>query len=149
LRRAISAELSAKISALALREAESTSATAAGAPSSATGPSGDSSSAVMLKPYVVKEDKLPAMKEREILTAKGMAALARSRYPGLGFLNDAGAVLWMADQFEKERRQELRDWRGLLDANKVPPELNREINEMLTKPRDLPPGFNPPSRLPR
>jgi hypothetical protein len=103
----------------------------------------------MLKPYVVKEDKLPAMKEREILTAKGMAALARSRYPGLGFLNDAGAVLWMADQFEKERRQELRDWRGLLDANKVPPELNREINEMLTKPRDLPPGFNPPSRLPR
>jgi hypothetical protein len=146
--RAISPEMAAKLSAVAARVATPAGATRS-ADGAATTPPRDSSDAVQLKPYVVREDKLPTFKEREILTPKGMLALARQRYPTA--LTDAAAMRMLGEDFARERLQELRDYRGLLELGgaKLSPDVKRKIDEAANRPIDLPGDFSPPSRLPK
>ena len=147
-RRALSPGMSAKLAAaIAERTPPAPATSSPGAAPTTT--SGDSSGAVQLRPYIVSEDRVLDFKERDILTAKGKAALARSRYPGLGFLTDAAAVKWIAEQHAKERRQEMTDLGSLIEigGGKPPPELNRVINES-KDPQPFPSQFGRPSGPP-
>jgi hypothetical protein len=109
----------------------------------------DPSNAVQLTPYVVHEERMPKFKEREILTPKGKLALARQRYPNA--LTDEAAVRMLNEDFARERLQELRDLRGLLELGgaKLSRDLKRKIDEIENVPLDLPREFNPPSHLPK
>lgn len=146
--RAISPELSAKISAVATRAAQA-AGTPLAAGSAGTGTAGDSPDAVKLAPFVVREDKLPRMKEREMMTGKAMLELARRRYPAA--LTNADAVRLLAEDFAREQRKELIEYKALLELGgaKLDPDLKQKLNEEIHRPLDLPPGFSPPSRLPK
>jgi hypothetical protein len=110
---------------------------------------GDASDAVKLQPYVVREDKLPKMKEREMLTGKGMLELAHRLHPGA--LTDSDAMILLGEDFARERRKELIEYKGLLELGgaKLDPDLKRKLDEEIHRPMDLPRDFSPPSRLPR
>lgn len=150
-RRAISPEMAANISAVALRAAPPANATPpAGVAASA--PTGESSDAVQLRPYIVKEDRLPEFKEREMLTPKGKLELARRRYPGVvGLFSDAVLLQLLEEDFARERRQEAADLRGLLDigGTKLPPEVKRQIGDGALRPSGFSPEIGAPFRTPR
>jgi hypothetical protein len=150
-RRAISPEMSAKLSAIATRAAPPASATPSTSVA-ASAPVLDSSDVVQLKPYVVHEDRLPEFKERNILTPKGKLALARRRYPGLfGPLSDASALRMLEEDFTRERLQELTDLKGLLEIGgaKLSPELKRNIGEAAMRPSGFSPQIGEPFRQPK
>lgn len=142
---AISPELSKKISAVATRAAQA----AGPAPAAGTGASGDSPDTVKLEPFVVREDKLPKMKEREMMTGKAMLELARRRYPGA--LTNADAVRLLAEDFAREQKKELIEYKGLLEMGgaKLDPDLKLKLIQEINRPIDAPREFSPPSRLPK
>ena len=157
-RRAISPEMAEKISALATRAAPPASSNAAtvttpGIPS----PDGTGSSdVVQLAPFVVKEDKLPDIKERQLLTPKGKLELAKKLNPGLNLgplssMNN-GVALEMAEEvFAQERRKELAELKSVLNAGetKPPPELRRKIDEAMTRKNEWSHEIGTPFRPPR
>ena len=69
--------------------------------------------------YVVREDKVPLFKERELLTPSGRLDLAYKRHPGLHlgslpFLSNNGIALAMLAEEERiERQKEMMDLAGL------------------------------------
>lgn len=145
-RRALSPEMSGKISNLLTRDLPPVTyvPTEDAAPSP---PSGDDSDRLALEPYHVTEERLPAFKEREILTPKGKLALARRRYPGT---TPGSALLLLDADFDKERRQELSDLNRLLEINRsqLSPETQRLIRDTRIPPTDTAPAlsgrFRPP-----
>ncbi len=89
----------------------------------------------MLDPFVVEEEKLPRMKDREMLTPAGRLAEARRRQPGLNLgsiplLNDGVALEMLERDFARERQQEEKDLRGLLkiEARDVPAGVKKQID---------------------
>lgn len=149
-RRAISPEMAAKLSSIATQAAPPPRV-AAGDGSATSTTSVDSSGAVQLKPYIVREDRVPEFKQRDMLTDKGKIALARQRYPGLAFTSDAAALSWMQEQFALERRKEAADLKGLLEigTSKPPPDVKRKIDETLMQPSELTFRIGEPFRQPR
>ena len=135
--RAVSPEMAAKLGEVATRAAPAAAATGAGTTTTATttpAPA-DAGDAVMLDPFVVEEDKLPEMKEREMLTPAGRLAEARRRQPGLRLgaiplLNDGVALRMLEDDFARERREEEKELRGMLkiDAGSVPADVKKQID---------------------
>ncbi len=75
---------------------------------------------VRLPNYIVREERPPAFKEREILTPKGRLALAFKRYPGLHFgslpfFSNAGVALAMLEEDHRlERKAEMAELASLL-----------------------------------
>jgi hypothetical protein len=75
---------------------------------------------VRLPSYLVQEEKLPAFKERELLTPQGRLKLAYQRHPGLNFgniwifRNDGIALMMLEEEERLERRQEFYDLASLL-----------------------------------
>ncbi|MBL9205953.1 MAG: hypothetical protein JNN01_12755 [Opitutaceae bacterium] len=141
-RRALSPEMSGKISNLLTRDLPPITHVpmddAAPAPPASDG---DDSDRLALEPYHVTEDRLPAFKEREILTPKGKLALARRRYPGT---NPGSALLLLEADFDKERRQELSDLNRLLEINRseLSPDTQRLIRDTRIPPTDTSPAFS-------
>jgi hypothetical protein len=74
---------------------------------------------VRLPKYLVQEPKVPAFKDRELLTTQGKIDLAYKRHPGLrlgslGFLNNNGPALMMLEEERRlERKAEMEDLYGL------------------------------------
>jgi hypothetical protein len=71
-------------------------------------------SVIRLPNYDVREQELPEFKERELLTRKGRADAAMTRFPGLNFgplarLNVRPGLVLLAQEHEVERRTELRE----------------------------------------
>lgn len=145
-RRTLSPEMSGKIANLLTRDLPPV--TEAPAEDTApTPPAGDDSDRLSLDPYHVTEERLPAFKEREILTPKGKLSLARRRYPGT---TPGSALLLLEADFDKERRQELSDLNRLLEINRsqLSPETQRLIRDTRIPPTDTAPAlsgrFRPP-----
>jgi hypothetical protein len=73
---------------------------------------------LQLPTYVVRENKIPAFKERELLTPQGKLDLALKRRPGLRigwlpFFSNAGVALAMLEEdFALERKKEMQDLLG-------------------------------------
>jgi hypothetical protein len=141
--RAISPERAAKLSAVTSRVASPTSATMSAGAATAR-PPGDGSAAVELKPYVVREDRIPVFKERDMLTMKGKLDLARRRYAHYGPMPDAALLRKLEEDFAKERREEVVELQGLL-GDKLSPALKREI-ETSMRPSGFSPEFGAPFR---
>lgn len=141
-RRALSPEMSGKISNLLTRDLPPMThvTTEDTAPSPPAG-DGDDSDRLALDPYHVTEERLPAFKEREILTPKGKLALARRRYPGT---TPGSALLLLEADFDKERRQELSDLNRLLEINRseLSPDTQRLIRDTRIPPTDTSPAFS-------
>jgi hypothetical protein len=112
-RRAISPEMSANLAALAARAPVASATPTAGATSASPG---DTTDVLLLKPYVVRETKLPRFKERELMTPKAKLEMARKRYPGLGPFGDAYAVMRLEQDLRLEELRELQDLSRLLDT---------------------------------
>lgn len=104
----ISPELAAKISSVIVRpkSPDLRGASTAMAPLLIEDPR-----VVRLERYVVRELRLPQFKDRELLTPKGKAALARHRYPGAG----SAALAMLEEDFANERRQEAAELTGLAE----------------------------------
>ena len=149
-RRALSPEMAAKLSAIAMRSAPPARATPS-ATVAATAAPGESSDPVQLKPYIVREDRAPEFKERDILTPKGKLELARRRYPGLvGSLSDATALRMLEEDFARERRQEMADLLGLIEIGgaKSAEDVKRKF-EASMRPSGFSPEFGAPFRPPK
>jgi hypothetical protein len=75
---------------------------------------------IRLPSYLVQEEKLPAFKERDLLTPQGRLKLAYQRHPGLHFgnirifRNDGIALMMLEEEERLERRQEFYDLASLL-----------------------------------
>jgi hypothetical protein len=146
-RRALSPEMAAKLSAIAMRVAPPTNATLTAGVAATVAP-GDSSDTVQLKPYIVREDRAPEFKERDILTPKGKLELARRRYPGLvGPLSDAAALRMLEEDFARERRQEMADLLGLVEIGGAQ-DAKRKF-EASMRPSGFSPEFGSPFRPPK
>jgi hypothetical protein len=78
-----------------------------------------SAEVLQMAAYIVREDKVPDFKERELLTPQGKLDLALKRRPGLRigwlpFLSNAGVALAMLEEdFALERKKEMQDLLGL------------------------------------
>jgi hypothetical protein len=76
-----------------------------------------------LPAYIVQEPKLPAFKERELLTPKGKIDLALKRHPGLRFgslpffSNNGIGLAMLEEEFRLERLHEMADLMTLLPAS--------------------------------
>ncbi len=88
-----------------------------------------------MDPYIVQDMRVPAFKEREILTAKGKLDLARKRYPGLGPLSSRAAMQLLEQDFAKERREEMANLRRLMeiDGTMVPRDVKRMTDEAMMR----------------
>lgn len=69
---------------------------------------------VQLPRYEVRDDPLPAFRERELLTDEGRVALALKRHPGfklgpLSRLNIRRALEWLAEEQQVERNREMTE----------------------------------------
>ncbi len=153
-RRAISPELASKLAEVGRRAAPPAQAAQVGGPDapSAVG----SSDAVQLDPFVVQEEKFPEFKERSMLTPEGKRALAQKLNPGLkaGALplgNNAVALEMLEEVFAQQRRTELAELNSVLKAGdkKVPPELQRKIDEAATRNNEWSRQIGTPFREPR
>lgn len=78
---------------------------------------------IRLPSYLVREERLPKLKERDMLTPEGKIALAYQRHPGLragnflrflGLSNDGIALAMVEEELAIERRKEFYDLAGLL-----------------------------------
>ena len=120
--RAISPQVAALLAATAPKYSPPAPATAK--PAGAEPPEADKprNGIIRLSPYIVRERRLPDMKERNLLTAQGRLDLALRRHPdlrlgALGPLNNhawAGAML--EEEFALERRNEMQDLLSLVPA---------------------------------
>ncbi len=123
-RRASSPELAAKIFSVIvrppLREGELRPADGAMVPLPV-----EDTEVVRLERYVVRERRVPDFKDRDILTVKGKAALARRRYPGAG----AAALAMLEEDFANERRQEAAEFIELLELAGT--ELSGEVKRLM------------------
>jgi hypothetical protein len=139
---AISPEMSKKLSDMVERVAPP-SAKGIASPVTPAPPTDGSPDVVMLDPFVVNEDKEPNLKERQLLTPKEKLALALRNNPGLKLGpvplgNNAVALDLLEDEFERQRRGELVELGGVLNAagRKAPPEVQRKIDEASTRKND-------------
>lgn len=96
-----------------------------------------SADVVQLPTYIVREDKVPDFKERDLLTRAGKLALALKRHPGLNipFLGNGGIALGMLEEeFRLERIAEMKELNGLysddagIPARDTRPLLMREAS---------------------
>jgi hypothetical protein len=146
-RRVLSPEMSARISHTLTRDLPPVTEAPAEdiAP---TPPAEDDSDRLSLDPYHVTEERLPAFKEREILTPKGKLSLARRRYPGT---TPGSALMLLEADFDKERRQELSDLNRLLEINRseLSPATQRLIRDTRIPPSGTSPAFSGPFRPPQ
>ncbi|HEX2855802.1 MAG TPA: hypothetical protein VHO24_21375 [Opitutaceae bacterium] len=75
---------------------------------------------IRLPPHIVRELKIPAFKERELLTPKGKLELAYKRHPGLRFgnlpffSNNAIAMFMLEEEYRLERIAEMSDLVGMM-----------------------------------
>jgi hypothetical protein len=100
--------------------------------------------AQMLPPYIVEENRLPKLKERDVLTFKGRRELAFKRRPGLRFLslpipllNNVGIALFMLEEdFAAERRREEADLWGLYNISDGPGSGVRVKDKLPDRPRE-------------
>jgi hypothetical protein len=100
--------------------------------------------AQMLPPYIVEENRLPKLKERDVLTFKGRQELAFKRRPGLKFLslpipplNNVGIALFMLEEdFAAERRREEADLWGLYNISDGPGSGVRVKDKLPNRPRE-------------
>jgi hypothetical protein len=124
--RAVSPEMSARLLSVALR-----SAPASAIPATRDGASENAGDAVQLKPFVVREGRLPRFKERELMTPQAKLALARQRYPGIGSLGDAASLKRLEDDFKEEYFREMADLDKLFEigGGKSPIRARQIINE--------------------
>jgi hypothetical protein len=82
---------------------------------------------VRLPSYIVQEEKLPAMKERDMLTPQGRLDLALKRHPGLRvgsfgvFKNDFWAGALLEEELGIERQKEMYSLTSLLPGAGRPP----------------------------
>ncbi len=140
--RAISPEMSKKLSDLV--ERVSPPSAAGNVSSGASAPSTDSSSdALVLDPFVVNEDKEPKLKDRQLLTPQEKLALALKNNPALKLGpiplgNNAVALELLEDEFARQRRVELAELGSVLNAGgkKAPPEVQRKIDEASMRKND-------------
>ena len=91
---------------------------------------------IRLPKYIVQEPKIPAFKERELLTLQGKLNLAYKRHPGLRFgslpfLSNNGIALFMlAEEEQLERKAEREELYGLYKYSdpKAGAAVKRETN---------------------
>lgn len=100
---------------------------------------------VRLPAYMVREPKMPALSEAQVLTPRGRAELAYKAFPGLRFgniwifRNDAIANAMLEEELMTERSREIADLMSLLPANQPASDTPRArlIRDALT-PRSSP-----------
>lgn len=96
-----------------------------------------SAEVLQLPTYIVREDKVPNFKEREMLTPQGRLDLAYKRHPGLKigslpfFSNDGWALVMLKEEQRLERKAEMEDLFGLYrySESKDTKALNRQVKE--------------------
>ena len=130
-RRSISPETAARLSAAATAALQGVPRPETSGPGNGSSGGEGATDAVRLEPYVVKEDKLPDLKERQLLTPKGKLDLAYKRHPGLRLgpiplFNDGVARAIIEDELAKERGKEMADLADLLHLGDSKPPRNTQ-----------------------
>lgn len=100
---------------------------------------------VRLPAYLVRQPKMPALSEAQVLTPKGRVDLAYQAFPGLRFgsfwifRNDGIATAMLEEELMAERARQIADLMTLLPANRPEGDSPRErlIRDALT-PRSSP-----------
>jgi hypothetical protein len=122
--RAVSPEIASKLAASRPKFVPPSEVTAAGNPvltRTASEAEADKprNGIIRLPQHIVREQRLPNFKDREILTPTGKLELAYKRYPGLRFgslpflSNNRVAMGMLEDEFRLERMAEMNDLLGL------------------------------------
>lgn len=97
---------------------------------------------VRLQRYVVRERRLPDFKDRDLLTIKGKAALARRRYPAAG----SAALALLEEDFAIERRKEAAEYSELVAVagTELPSEVKRLMKDATLRRNEFTPTFGRP-----
>lgn len=87
---------------------------------------------IELPPYLVREDKYPDLKERDLLTPAGKLKLAYKRHPGLNFnplfflaSNNGPAMQMLEEELRLERMQEMQELSGMYADRKSAAEMKK------------------------
>jgi hypothetical protein len=99
---------------------------------------------IRLPEYVVRDPKVPQIKEREVLTPSGRLALARKRNPGIRVgnlfgLNNGVALAMLAEEERLERKREFEDLASLtrLSDPANHPKIKRQVEQAFMRERDF------------
>jgi hypothetical protein len=125
--KSISADMTARLTAAMPKfdPAKAAAENAAGAQSEARPADRPRNGIIRLPSYLVLEDKLPQIKERELLTPESKVELGLKRHPGLRFgpfsrLNNVWAGEMLEEELAIERAAEMADLVSLLPAGHAP-----------------------------
>lgn len=146
--RAISPETAAKLGAriATLAPTSATAASAVAAPDQSSQPEREKprNTIIRLPEYIVRDPKVPPIKEREVLTPKARLELARKRHPGAQVgnffgLNNGIALAMLAEEERLERKREFEDLASLtrLSDSAAHAKVKREVEQAFMRERDF------------
>jgi len=99
---------------------------------------------IRLPEYVVRDPKVPSIKEREVLTPSARLALARKRNPGIRIgnlfgLNNGVALGMLAEEERLERKREFEDLASLTQLSDPAnhPRIKRQVEQAFMRERDF------------
>jgi hypothetical protein len=99
---------------------------------------------IRLPDYVVRDAKVPAIKEREVLTPSGRLELARKLHPGIRVgnlfgLNDGWALAMLAEQERLDRQREFGDLADLMRYSDpaMHAKVKREVQQAFMREADF------------
>ena len=100
---------------------------------------------IRLPNYIVREDKTPVLKERDVRTPKASLELALRRHPGLRlgsfwiFRNDGIALALLAEEERLERKKEFEDMVSLMPVSDPAARatVKREVQQAFLREADF------------
>lgn len=99
---------------------------------------------IRLPDYVVRDAKVPAIKEREVLSPRGRLELARKLHPGIRVgnlfgLNDGVALAMLAEQERLDRQREFTDLADLMRYSDpaAHAKVKREVEQAFMREADF------------